>query len=472
MNIAAGLQTWWKGYATVAGACFLRELSSFLSRMVGQVALQHDEHHVSKSTIHSAHTLRVEGNTLFYQQWLPKSESKPKVIVLQIFKHQAHVRHKALIIFLHGLHEHSGRFAQFAPRLADDGFACCAVDHRGHGRSDGIPGYFDDVQRIIGDAQTFIVHCRKQFPGLPCFVLAHSFGGLVTVEALREYDADHVVLSPCEVRQLRTISPIAADLTDPAASDSKSSVASPGSIAVDTQDEEPMADDHEPDETVTEAAERHAAKVTVLRHKNAASPTDVSPAAGSSSPRRRASMESPLVTAPRGNISPEDRDLLQVQGLILHAPLVSVSSDSEPHWVMEMLAHAVEYVYPSLPIVAASQGKSYHPSRAASERAKEVADPLVYTGKLRVGTGLALRRALVGYEERMRALHTPLLIQHGTADRVCSAEGSRRLYERASSADRELRLYNNAHHDLMRERPFVSAKVFEDLLHWINARIP
>ena len=44
---------------------------------------------------------------------------------------------RALVLILHGAAEHGGRYQVFAEQLIERGFAVVAVDHYGHGQSDG-----------------------------------------------------------------------------------------------------------------------------------------------------------------------------------------------------------------------------------------------------------------------------------------------------------------------------------------------
>ena len=50
-------------------------------------------------------------------------------------------RPRAIILLAHGYAEHAGRYAYVAKRLTDAGYAVYAVDHWGHGNSDGEGGF-------------------------------------------------------------------------------------------------------------------------------------------------------------------------------------------------------------------------------------------------------------------------------------------------------------------------------------------
>jgi alpha-beta hydrolase superfamily lysophospholipase len=64
----------------------------------------------------------------------------------------------------------------------------------------------------------------------------------------------------------------------------------------------------------------------------------------------------------------------------------------------------------------------------------------------------------------------PLLILHGSADKVTKPEGSRFFFDNAGSADKTLKLYDGHAHDLLND--FDRELVISDIVDWINARAP
>lgn len=82
--------------------------------------------------------------------------------------------------------------------------------------------------------------------------------------------------------------------------------------------------------------------------------------------------------------------------------------------------------------------------------------------------------ALVHADERLRkefgAITLPLLILHGTADKATRPEGSQFFHDRAGSADKTLKLYPDAYHDLLND--IVKDQVMADIKAWIEARLP
>jgi acylglycerol lipase len=85
---------------------------------------------------------------------------------------------KAVVCLVHGLGEHSGRYAHVGKAFADAGFALAAFDLRGHGKSGGQRGHFPCLAAIMDDIQDHILQGSDKFPGLPVFLYGHSLGGL------------------------------------------------------------------------------------------------------------------------------------------------------------------------------------------------------------------------------------------------------------------------------------------------------
>ena len=108
----------------------------------------------------------ADGLGLYWQSWVP-------------------ARPTGVLVIIHGLAEHGGRYRETAEAFASNGWAVYAGDLRGHGRSSNVPGagrvhvrrftdYFLDVAAFTGLA-------REDYPGLPLFLLGHSMGGLITI---------------------------------------------------------------------------------------------------------------------------------------------------------------------------------------------------------------------------------------------------------------------------------------------------
>jgi alpha-beta hydrolase superfamily lysophospholipase len=85
------------------------------------------------------------------------------------------------VLLVHGLAEHAGRYEHVAQRLVRAGYRVTMVELRGHGESEGQRGHTPHWHRYVEDLQL-----GGNLIGRPLAIVAHSMGGLVTLDALRE----------------------------------------------------------------------------------------------------------------------------------------------------------------------------------------------------------------------------------------------------------------------------------------------
>ncbi|CAI9771728.1 unnamed protein product [Fraxinus pennsylvanica] len=105
-------------------------------------------------------------NALFCRSWFPVSGEL-----------------KGILIIIHGLNEHSGRYCNFAKQLISYNFGVYAMDWIGHGGSDGLHGYVPSLDHVVADTGVFLENIKSENPGVPCFLFGHSTGGAVVLKA-------------------------------------------------------------------------------------------------------------------------------------------------------------------------------------------------------------------------------------------------------------------------------------------------
>jgi acylglycerol lipase len=103
-----------------------------------------------------------EGYRLFEHRWMPDG-----------------VPVRGVVVFVHGIVEHAGRYTAFAERLNKLGLVVRAYDLRGHGRSEGPRVYVRSFSEHIGDLDRFISSIREEQSDLPFFLMGHSMGGAI-----------------------------------------------------------------------------------------------------------------------------------------------------------------------------------------------------------------------------------------------------------------------------------------------------
>ena len=84
---------------------------------------------------------------------------------------------KAVIVIVHGLCEHQGRYDYFAEKLHEVGIGTYRFDHRGHGRSEGEETFYSDFNELLDDTNVVVDMAIEENPDIPVFLLGHSMGG-------------------------------------------------------------------------------------------------------------------------------------------------------------------------------------------------------------------------------------------------------------------------------------------------------
>lgn len=105
---------------------------------------------------------------------------------------------RGVVVLVHGLGEHAGRYDRLARRLNDWGFAVRGYDQYGHGESGGVRGCLPSTMRLVDDLADVVDSLKGRMPeGLPLLLLGHSMGGLVAscYVSMRRHPVDALVLS-------------------------------------------------------------------------------------------------------------------------------------------------------------------------------------------------------------------------------------------------------------------------------------
>jgi acylglycerol lipase len=262
---------------------------------------------------------------LYYQCWLPIEEPK------------------AILLVVHGLAEHSGRYSNLVNYFVPRGYAVYGYDQRGHGKSDGLRGYVDRFSHFLDDLDTFLGLVHSRHHNAKIFLVGHSIGGTIA--------AAYIILHQDRFNGL------------------------------------------------------------VLSGTTLMTPTDAA------------------------------------AGTIFAARILSL-----------VLPKAGLYVIDAEAI-----------SRDKNVVNAYVGDPLVYRGKIRARLGVELIRAMDKVKRQIPEIRLPILVMHGAADRLSDPRGSQMLYQKASSVDKTLKIYEGYYHEIFNEPG--RKQVLSDLEAWLKARI-
>ncbi len=105
-----------------------------------------------------------DGLDLFAQGWEPEARTP-----------------KGVVCLVHGLGEHTLRYAHVAEAFGKEGYAMMGADLRGHGRSGGSRGHFPSIEIVMQDIDILFEQARLRYPGLPLILYGHSLGGILVL---------------------------------------------------------------------------------------------------------------------------------------------------------------------------------------------------------------------------------------------------------------------------------------------------
>jgi alpha-beta hydrolase superfamily lysophospholipase len=99
---------------------------------------------------------------------------------------------EAIVVILHGMKDHSGRYLEFAEFLAGKGIIVNIPDHRGHGPVSGKEdlGYFggrDGWEDVVKDVDCLLNKIKEEAPSLPLYLLGHSMGAQIARHYVMKY---------------------------------------------------------------------------------------------------------------------------------------------------------------------------------------------------------------------------------------------------------------------------------------------
>ncbi len=263
---------------------------------------------------------------LYYQCWLPLGDPR------------------AILLVAHGWGEHSGRYANLVNHFVPRGYAVCGLDHRGHGRSEGLRGYTERFSDYLVDLKTFFDIVHSERGDTKIFLIGHSMGGAI-------------------------------------------------------------------------------ATVYSVRHQS------------------------------------------ELAGLLLSGVVLKLPSGQSPALIVA--ARILSVLLPRMGIREAVDASAISQDQAVVDA--YVNDPLVYRGKIHARFGAEILKALRELPRHMAEINLPILIMHGTADRLSDPGGSQMLYERVGSSDKTLKLYEGFYHEVFNEPDHL--RVLGDMETWLATRI-
>ena len=248
-----------------------------------------------------------------------------------------------VVVLVHGLHEHSGRYRHVAERLSRARYAVYAVDHPGHGRSPGTRGNIGSMAAAVQGVGMLARLAGQRHPDVPLFVYGHSLGGLIALQYLTG--------------------------------------------------------------------------------------------------------------------TPDER----IRGGVLSSPAIDTSAATG---AQKLVARMLSRL---LPDAGVARGDLNTISRDQEVVQAFRADVLNYTGKIRARTGAEIMLAVSAMPQRLTSLTLPLLVLHGSADRLVPPAASELVRAHAGAPDLTVKIYDGLYHELHNEPE--QQEVLDGIVAWLDARL-
>lgn len=114
----------------------------------------------------------VRNTSIYYQGWLPEGKVK------------------AVLLVVHGLGEHSGRYMNVVNHFIPLGYAVYGLDHIGHGKSGGPREFVKSFEDFTDTLSIYCDMVKGWQKDKAIFLLGHSLGGTIVSYYLLDHQDD------------------------------------------------------------------------------------------------------------------------------------------------------------------------------------------------------------------------------------------------------------------------------------------
>ncbi|XP_021633964.1 caffeoylshikimate esterase isoform X2 [Manihot esculenta] len=156
-------------------------------------------------------------------------------------------------------------------------------------------------------------------------------------------------------------------------------------------------------------------------------------------------------------------------GIVLVAPMCRIAEDVKPPPPILKTLILLSRVMPKAKLLPqrdlAELGFRDLKSRKTAEY-----NVICYSDRMRLKTAVELLKATEDIEAKLDKVSSPLLILHGAADKVTDPLVSQFLYQKASSNDKTLKLYEGGYHSILEGEPEDRIlAIFDDITTWLDS---
>ncbi|PSR91159.1 Caffeoylshikimate esterase [Actinidia chinensis var. chinensis] len=157
-------------------------------------------------------------------------------------------------------------------------------------------------------------------------------------------------------------------------------------------------------------------------------------------------------------------------GVVLVAPMCKIAEDVTPPEAMIKVITLLSKVMPKAKLVP-QKDLAELAFRELKKRKMASYNVICYSDPVRLKTAVELLKTTKFIESQVDKVSSPLLILHGAADKVTDPLVSQFLYEKASSKDKTLKLYDEGYHCILEGEPDDRIfTVLNDIITWLDSR--
>jgi len=96
----------------------------------------------------------------------------------------------SVVLFIHGLGDHSGRYKLWAEMFNNAGYSFLTYDQRGHGLSEGKRGHVSSIDTLLTDVDLLYEKSNELFPGKKKILYGHSMGGNLALNYIIRFNRE------------------------------------------------------------------------------------------------------------------------------------------------------------------------------------------------------------------------------------------------------------------------------------------
>ena len=153
------------------------------------------------------------------------------------------------------------------------------------------------------------------------------------------------------------------------------------------------------------------------------------------------------------------------KGAVISAPSIKVSDSISKATII--VGKILSVIAPKMGLVRVVDANNI--SRDPEVVRDYLNDPLVFRGKTPVRLGAELLKAMLCVTTKADKITLPFIVLQGSEDKIVDPAGAQMLYDKASSKDKTIKVYEKLYHEVFNEPE--RARVLKDVETWLTAHV-